>query len=402
MSNLLKKYFLPLVIIGIVIQIFLSLVTYHPDLRAFVLASKFINQGEITTFYDHVSKLPQSDDIKKIYGDDIFIYPPLAYLIPSAIYAPFSSFLSKSYQEIIYTDSAIYQKYSFYPSFLIFKLPAILFSLLVLFLLPKLFEKKEHGQLAQILWLFSPTNLLVSSMGQVDAILVFFIVLSFFYIKKDRLVLAGIALALSALVKPTGLILLPLLALFVYRKDGLWKSIMSVLPGIITWSIISLPFIFSPAYRMYALFAAHTEKTINAGIQISGAVSIPWFMIVYALIAILLFEKKLSLIKSLGLALLSVLAFNHFHPQWFLWIVPFLIIFTIKNNKLYLYLALTISWIFIWLSFDPSLHAGMILWFKEALPPTMESPLVNSSLTLLSRAAIVASLIFLLQDKADD
>lgn len=402
MANWLKKYFKVLLIVGIAFQILLAVITYHPDLRAFVLASKFINQGEITTFYDHVSKLPQTDQVKQIYGDDIFIYPPLAYLIPATFYAPFSSILTNAYHQIIYTDSFIYQQNSVYLPFLVFKLPGIVFSLLILFLLPRLFEKKEHAQLAQLLWLFNPTNLLVTSMGQVDTILTFFILMSFFYIKEQKYAKAGISLALSALIKPTGWVLLPLLALFLYRKNGFVEAVKKIIPGILVWFVITLPYIFSPAYRMYALFGSLTGKTIYAGIKISGATSIPWFMIAYALIAILLFEKKLSLFKSIGLTLLAVLAFNHFHPQWFLWIVPFLIIYTIKTKKLYFYLALVLSWILIWLSFDPSLHAGMIIWFKQALPPTMVSPLSGSPLVLFGRAAIVASLIFLLQNKADE
>lgn len=401
--EIIKKYHKLLLVLGIAFQIFVSVITYHPDLRAFVLASKFINEGEVFTFYDHVSKLHSSDQIKKIYGDDIFIYPPLSYLIPATFYAPFSGVLNKSYDEIIYTDSVIYEKYSFYPSFLIFKLPFFVFNLLILYFLPKMFEKEKNGRLAQLLWIFNPTNLLVTSgMGQVDVILAFFLLMSFYFIKKRRLPLAGIFIALSALIKPTGFVLLPLVAIWVYRRKGLLESVKSVTPGILTWGIITAPYIFSPAFRMFALFAQHTAKTTYAGIAISGGVSIPWFFIAYAVIALYLFEKKLSLFMSIGLTNLSVLAFNHFHPQWFLWFTPFLIIYTLRHNKIYLYLALVFSWILIWLSFDPSLHAGMIIWFKQALPPTMASPLLESSLVLLARAVLVGSLVLLGSNKSDD
>jgi hypothetical protein len=398
--EILKKYHKLLLALGIVFQILVSLITYHPDIRAFALAGKFINGGEIFTFYDHVSKLPSTDPIKQIYGDDIFIYPPLAYLIPASFYAPFSGILEKSYDEIIYTDSVINEKHSFYPGFLIFKLPFILFGLLTLLLLPKLFNNPKHARLAQLLWVFNPTNLLVvSGMGQVDSILVFFLVASFVFIRKKSYLLAGIMLALSALIKPTGLVLLPLLAFYVYRKDGLLASLKASVPGLFVWAAVIFPFIFSPAFKMYALFAAHTAKTTFAGIAISGGVSIPWFFIFYALIALLLFEGKLSLFKSIGLTVLSVLAFNHFHPQWFLWFTPFLIIYSLYKNKLYLYFALVFCWILIWLSFDPSLHLGMILWFKSSLPPTMVSPLSGSSLVLLARAALVSALVYMLSEK---
>ena len=201
-----EKYYKWLIGLGILLHLVIALVTYHPDLRAFILAGKFIDQGEVFTFYDHVSKLPSADPYKKTYGDDIFIYPPLAYLIPAALQLPFQSFLGSAYDTILTDDSRVYLHNSFYFPLLIFKLPAIIFSLLTLWFLPRLFEKKEQGHLAQLIWLFFPTNLFVASgMGQVDSILAFFLLMSFINIKKGRLGLATVFISLSALIKPLGL-----------------------------------------------------------------------------------------------------------------------------------------------------------------------------------------------------
>ena len=401
--DFLKKFHLPLIIFSLILQILLAAITYHPDLRAFVLASKFINSGEVFTFYDHVSKLPSSDPIKKIYGDDIFIYPPLAYLIPAAFYAPVSPFLGKVYDEVILRDSDIYQNNSIYPSFLLLKLPSLFFAFLTLLLLPKLFTRESHSRLAQLLWVLNPTTILVGSfMGQVDNILTFFLLASFLCLRKRQYWIASVFIALSALIKPTGLVLLPLMAIYVFRKKGFIPSLRAIIPGALTWIAVIAPFIFSPAFRMYALFAAHTAKTTYAGIAISGSVSIPWFFILYVLIALQLFEKKISLFKALGLTVFSVLAFNHFHPQWFLWCTPFLIIYTIKHNQLYLFLMLVVCWVLIWFSFDPSLHLGAILSLKQIFPPTMVSPLNDSSLVLLARAALVGSLIFMVTRNKND
>jgi hypothetical protein len=63
-----SRYLMPL---GIFVYLLISISTYHPDIRAFLLASKFISSGEVLTFYDHVSKLPPGDPTKSIFGDDI-------------------------------------------------------------------------------------------------------------------------------------------------------------------------------------------------------------------------------------------------------------------------------------------------------------------------------------------
>lgn len=395
-----KRHFKGLIALGITFQLILSVITYHPDLRAFVLASKFINQGEVFTFYDHVSKLPAGDTIKKIYGDDIFIYPPLSYLIPSAFYAPFAPFIKNVYDQVIFNDELVYRSNFAFLPLIIFKLPSIIFSLLILFFLPKLFSQKEHGQIAQLIWAFLPTNLLVSAgMGQVDTILTLFILLSLIKIKEEKLSQAAIFIALSALIKPTGLVLLPLIFVYSLVQDGLLKSIKTILPAVLTWGIISAPFILSPGYRMYALMANLTGKTIYAGIQIAGATQIPWFFIAYSYILIRLLHQKISLISSIGLTILSVLAFNHFHPQWFLWVVPFILFQTIKHKQYLLLSGLIISWMLIWLSFEPSLHLGMILSLKSSFPPTMANPLADSTIVLLARSFLLGTLFYLLSEK---
>lgn len=393
-----EKHYKWLIGLGILLHLTISLITYHPDLRAFVLAGKFINQGEVFTFYDHISKLPRTDLLAKSFGDDIFIYPSLAYLIPAAIQLPFSGLLEDAYNTILYQENQVYQHRQFYLPLLVFKLPALLFSLLTLLFIPRLFAKKEHGQKAQLLWLFFPTNLFVASgMGQVDTILTFFLLASFINIKKGRLGLASIFISLSALIKPLGLILLPLVAIKSYKKSGFLGSIKATLPGVLTWLLVVSPYLFSPAFKMYSLFGSLTTKTIYAGIAVAGSTVIPWFFIVFVLICILLYEKKLSLINSLGLTILATLAFNHFHPQWFLWIVPWLLYITITRDKLFLLLMFALSWLLIWLSFDFSLHLGMFLSLREIFPASLQSPLNNSEIVLLARAAILSGLVYFLR-----
>jgi flagellar biosynthesis protein FlhB len=52
---------------------------------------------------------------------------------------------------------------------------------------------------------------------------------------------------------------------------------------------------------------------------------------------------------------------THYHPQWFLWISPFLIIELVANRykNLYLTLGLFACYIFIVFMFEPSLNVGL-------------------------------------------
>jgi len=394
-----NSHFSKLVVIGIVLQLVLSLTTYHPDVRAFVLASKFINSGEITTFYDHVSKLKSNDPIKKIYNDDIFIYPPLGYLTSALVNLPFSSFIALQTDRFLLNDNAFLKNQFYSPLLLIFKLPSLIGSWLVLWLLLKLLPK-EKARLAGVLWLYCPTTLLVSSvMGQSDTLVVFSILLGYYFYKKESHTLANFALGLSALVKPIALIVIPILAIDAYKKGGLKLAAKNTVIGLGTYIIGIAPYLLSPAFKMYALDATHTNKSIQAGIEIASGNVIPWYFIVISLLAFIVLYRKVNLLVIFLISILGSLAFNHFHPQWFLWVIPLLIVYSVEKQKLSFYFVLLISWALVWLSFDPSLHFGSFLATRDTFPPTMSSPFNIPVLVSFARATILASLIYLFFDE---
>ena len=114
--------------------------------------------------------------------------------------------------------------------------------------------------------------------GQVDAILTFFLVAGLLAFKKDRLYLSVFFFTLSALVKPIGLVLLPVVALYHYSLHRrLLDVIKLVSSGLLTYLLVIAPFLPSQVYRQYTLFAEHINKTLFAGIAISPGTLIPWF-----------------------------------------------------------------------------------------------------------------------------
>jgi hypothetical protein len=390
-----EKYYKWLLALGVLLYLVISVSSFHPDLKAFVLANKFISHGEVFSFYDHISKLPQGDAIKQNFGDDIFIYPPLAYLIPSVVYLPFNSLLSNSADKFILSNGSTFGDSSLFLPLLIFKLPFLIFAFLTLYFIPQLFNDPKKGKIAQIIWLFAPVTIFVSSgLGQADTILTFFILMSLISIKNDKLTMAAVFVALSALIKPFGLILLPLIALKSYKDKGFVASIKTIFPSLLVWLAFIAPYLGSPAFKMYALLASLTSKTSYAGVAISGGTTIPWLYIFYLLIVIYLYLGKLRLIDSIGLTILSTLAFTHFHPQWFLWLLPWLIYYSVSTKKYFVVLGLLICWTIIWLSFDASLSAGLFISLKNTFTATDFSPLKNSPIELVARAGLLSVLFW--------
>lgn len=368
---------IPFIILGIIIRLILSVITYHPDISIFIIAGKTILiDGHLTSFYD--TELP-----KQL----VFNYPPLAYFIPSLIYLPFISILENSFDKIINTRP---ETYIYFP-LLIFKLPMILADISIIFLIKKFFNNIDTANKAQLLWIFNPLAIYVSSMmGQVDIIITLLFVLSIISFKSKKYILTSFLIGLSALIKPVGLILIPLI--FVYqqlRNHNFLKSAYILFVGFGTFILGIIPFISSPAFRHYALMADQTSKSVYAGITIASGHVIPWFFISFLTIVHFLILKRISLISALSGAILASLVFSHFHPQWFIWATPFILYQLVKTKKIIIWFCAVFAWLIIVFSFDPSLHLNMFLFLTTTFEPAQNLSQYNLILSMARSGLIV-------------
>ena len=369
-----------LVALALLIRLVLAGTTFHVDLNAFVLASGYISQGKILSFYDAVRLLPEGNAIKSLYTDKIFNYQPLSYLVPGLFHLP----LPKS------TDlRGLLPAAPFAPLLILYKLPFIFFDLLVALFITRLAKDAAAKKRLQLLWLFNPAAIYVSSvMGQSDLMVVFFLLLSLIAAKEKRYQTAALFAGLSALFKPAGLFLIPVVAVAALTVS-LPKAVKSFLVGFGVYLLGILAYLPSISFRTYALLAEQTGKSTFAGITIASGTTIPWFFIAYTAILILLVKKRLSLFNGLALALAASLVFSHFHPQWFVWLTPWLIYQTL-SGKIYLYWAAILAWLTILLSFDFSLHLASFWWL--GLVPNQylfSGNLLFSNLVLLARAFLI-------------
>ncbi len=380
-----NKFFKLALILGIVIRLVLAVTTYHSDLSALTISSHLILKGHIFDLYQQGLS----------FVSDGLIYQPLAYFIPSLVYLPFISLLSGISSLLIQSPSALLAGQSVYLPILIYKLPLILADLSIIWLLPKLFNSKKKKINAQILWALNPVAIYVSSMiGQVDAILIFFLLAATISAVSHRYILSAILLSLSALTKPLSLALLPLLGIYALYKKDFKQACLAVFSGFGLFALIILPFLSSQAYKTCVLGAHHLTKSLFAGIEIASGTQIPWFFIFYSLIFLLAFKKKINLIQAFGAVILSTLSFTHFHPQWFVWITPWLIYNAVESKNLFTYFASILAWLFILFSFESSLHLNIFLNANKSLPQLPQLLTNNLSiLVLLARAWLVAVLI---------
>ena len=380
--------------LAIVIRILLSASTYHSDLGAFASAGKYIaGEGKWLTFYDEIASKDETGKMVVHRQDVVFNYQPLAYLIPSFFYLPFSSLIKQTGELFMNRDWVTSQNVPFIPLLSLYKLPMILADLAMLWLLPRFFVKQKNKKLAQLLWAFNPVAIFVSSiMGQVDMVITLFLTLSLYFFKNKKSLLAIVFISLSALIKPIGLILIPLILIPSFQNKKYFQTIGLGLVGVGTYLLGILPFIGSASYRYYALFAEQINKSTYAGISIASGHDVPFFFIVYVYILFLFWSKKISLWTAFGTAILSSLAFTHFHPQWLVWLTPWLIIYSIEKKNYLFYIATLLCWFGVLFSFDESLHLQTFLQSKLIIPPAIRASNFFKEIIQISRAGLIATL----------
>lgn len=395
-----SKLFGILIAIALFIRLLLSVTTYHSDLGAFALAGKYIvGEGKWLTFYDQIASKDEAGNLVVHRKDMVFNYQPLAYLIPSFVYLPFTNVVNKTGDLLLNRNWVASNPSPINFSLLLYKLPMLIADIAILFLIQKFFKKENNKILSMFLWAFNPLAIYVSSvMGQVDIIIALFILLSLLSLKNDHPFRAIIFVSLSALIKPVGLILIPIIALgFFTQTKNIVRSFLLVITGVGVYLLGILPYISSASYRYFALFAEQINKSTYASISIASGHDIPFFFIMLVIVALLVWKKDISVSVGVGVALLASLVFTHFHPQWLVWVMPWLIIESIEKNDYLVYLITILCWFGVLFSFDETLHVQTIIRSKIVIADAIKKSSFYKEIIQLSRAGLIGISLILLR-----
>ncbi len=367
-----KKKIITILIFGVLIRLFLAFSTYHSDIQAFYFTGEVVAKGNILNFYDYLMRLPATDPILKVYPTNLFNYPPLVYFFLSLIsYLTSFLFSSSFFHSLIFNLPSLFGNLQLNLFLLFFKVPYLFFDLGIAFILYKFFKNPKNKLLAFTLWIFNPINLYATyMMGQFDIIPTFLSVLALYLaIKKERLFLAALSLGLGASFKVFPFLFLVPVALM---KDKWLDRLKIIGIGTLTYIATILPFINSHGFRATALVAGQTTKSLYATLPISGGESIIFFPFFVLLFYLICFFKKASLEdlwKRLFIFILLFFIFTHTHPQWLLWLTPFLVLDLVKSkfNHWPLVLLILFSWLGLVTFFDP----GLSVWLFAPISPNL-------------------------------
>lgn len=375
--------FLVVLLVGIILRIITAFTTFHPDVRTFGLVGSIISSGSVGLIYDYLPYLPSSSLTAKTFAPDMFNYPPAIYEFHGIFNFVWTKVLSISYINDYYvTLLPIFGDLNFNFYLLLVKLPYLLFDIPVAFLLMKLFDSKKMQFSVFTLWMFNPINFFSTyMMGQFDVIPVFFTVLALTLAKSNRLGWAALAIGMGASFKIYPLFFL--IPIILIDKTYLGKVKLLFL-GIAPYIFFLLPFITSHGFRSTALVAGQSLKSLYAQIPISGGESILIFLFLLLIYYLYIYYKaddKSYLWRHFFVISLLFFTFTHYHPQWLLWVTPFIIIELTESSfghklLLSIFLASFIGSLFF---FDQSLTVGL---FSPIFPALSEMPSVWSQLNL--------------------
>ncbi|CAB1262508.1 conserved membrane hypothetical protein [Clostridiaceae bacterium BL-3] len=129
---------------------------------------------------------------------------------------------------------------------LLLKLPSIIADMATAYLIYKLAQKYLSAEMSvflSIFYIFSPAVFIDSALwGQVDSFFTLLVVLSLFLLSEGKTALSSVFFASSVLMKPQGIIFLPVLFFELIRKKDLKIFIKSVISAGITALAVIIPF----------------------------------------------------------------------------------------------------------------------------------------------------------------
>lgn len=362
--TLIKDYkFIFLVALAMLLRLAIMVTTYHPDLRAAEFAGyAILEMGKGIGFYDVLPRLSPTNPLYQSLGPSELNYPPLAWFTPTLFRLVLRPFLNPQvdYAILTHVDRLFGTPQLMWQLFFL-KIPLLTADLITAWLLTFLFSQREKKKLIFLIWLFNPLTLYATfAMGQIDIWPVLTTVLAGVLLTREKPTLAAFVLGLGGGYKIFPLLMLLPTALLFGKNFKEKAKLLAI--GFGTYLLIILPFVLtSPGYRAYSLLTPQTDKMLFAKVMVSGDQYLSLFVIAYIAILFLCTraQRQNWMLFSTGIFLV-LFSVTHYHPQWFLWLTPWLAFYWVKESGTrWLMLALLMADIGITLSFDSSLHYGL-------------------------------------------
>lgn len=396
-------------IIALIVRIFLALPVSSGDLNNPAIWGIYAREFGFSGFYDFLNfgNYSRPD------------YPPLAIVLYWTIRAIWEGMFKIFWW--INVTLPIFPS-NFIPWFetdgyiLLLKLPGIIGDFLLGVMLYKYFSlnSKKYATLSAVLYWASPATFYVSSMwGQADGIVIPLAFLSFLLAENKRTVLSLLLFTASILVKPTMLMISPILFYLLAKNRKVWPDVFkgvflsaafsvsitwlfapwnpvvwlatNYFPRFVSGISANLTYIQLRAFNFWAIFTG--SDFVSTQTQFLGISLYSWALILSLITFTLLLAIFVKKREHWGIVSLFIFASFLFlprvHERYLLPILPFLLVFCLKYPK-----AL---WVFIAVSLIHFLN----LYAAWQVPYSLLIPIISSDL-FYKIGAITLCLLFVM------
>jgi Gpi18-like mannosyltransferase len=140
----------------------------------------------------------------------------------------------------------------------------------VIYLFLRKYLTPKQTLMATALYAFNPAIIYnVAVWGQFDAIYSFFLLLSMLLALKRKPEMSAVVFGVALLTKPQGIALLPLIAVLIFKKDGIKRLFTSIAAFAVTIFIVILPFEWSNPITFlsdiyFGAYGGYPYTSINA------------------------------------------------------------------------------------------------------------------------------------------
>ena len=317
---------------AVAVRLILAPWFFHPDLKIIFYNAHFLSDG-VVNIYEYLAAHPG------VSGLGQFVYPPLAYFLFGAWYilisplagGGFAGWLGQGNEAVVTPFIFRYQ--------LLMKLPLLVADLGIGWLIGELFSDEKKKRLARYVWWFNPVSLYATVlMGQFDVLPALLTVVGVYLtLKRGKWWGAAVAMGAAAGLKTYALLLLPFVALAV---GGGWRKRVGVFVlGLAVWAVGIVPFAGGAAFSEAVLFSGLAQRIFFAGFDLGFGERVLVVPVVWMGLFLWAWREKVGkerLVGYLAAVLLVVLGWSHFHPQWVMWVAPFVVILGVRQRAAWL------------------------------------------------------------------
>lgn len=326
------KTILRLFLLAILLRILIMPFLFHIDLKSLYFYASFVQEG-VTNIYQFMAY-----NKAVLAYTQFFVYPPPIYFLQGFWLMLANPFLGPNfYYWINDWGIANYTSDSLYRYLFILKVPNLICDLLIGLMLLKMVEAKYKTRVL-ILWFFNPLTLYINyGLANFDIVPTTLILAALYFYQRNNFTKSGLALGAATAFKIFPFVLWPFFIVSIFKLKGREEALKYILTVLASCFFLNFPWTTD-------LIDVYNSGLTNRALALKVPfinLDLPIVYIILAALFLLYFFKKnyqpLNLSKYIFAVLLVLLSVTAFHPQWWMWLLPFLVILC-AQNLLYLFL----------------------------------------------------------------